>query len=109
MTEAGNPPEVPKNEAGEVKKWALCCNRLLKPLQPHANQLRPRPAAWRRSIRPHASRWDDHQRCVQSNRRETRRQAEGAILQYLNGFYTPRRRHASLGGKSPLVFERKAA
>lgn len=40
---------------------------------------------------------------------ETRRQAEGAIFQYINGFYNPRRRHSSLGGKSPLAFERRAA
>ena len=44
------------------------------------------------------------------NRLETRRQAEGAIFQYINGFFSnPRRRHSSLGGKSPLAFERKAA
>jgi transposase InsO family protein len=43
------------------------------------------------------------------NRRDTRRQAQGAIFQYVNGFYNPRRRHSSLGGKSPLAFERKAA
>ncbi|MDG1431961.1 MAG: IS3 family transposase [Paracoccaceae bacterium] len=43
------------------------------------------------------------------NRWHTRRQAEGAIFQYINGFYNPRRRHSSLGGKSPLAFERKAA
>ncbi len=43
------------------------------------------------------------------NRWETRRQTEGAIFQYINGFYNPRRRHSSLGGKSPLAFERKAA
>jgi putative transposase len=43
------------------------------------------------------------------NRWETRRQAETAIFQYINGFYNPRRRHSSLGGKSPLAFERKAA
>ena len=43
------------------------------------------------------------------NRWETRRQAEGAIFQYINGFYNPRRRHSSLGGKSLLAFERKAA
>ncbi|MDR6266910.1 transposase InsO family protein [Roseobacter sp. N2S] len=35
------------------------------------------------------------------NRWETRRQAEGAIFQYINGFYNPRRRHSSLGGKTP--------
>jgi putative transposase len=52
---------------------------------------------------------------------DTRRQAEGAIFQYINGFYNPRRRHSSLGGKSPvshvqayavrqsLAFERRAA
>jgi transposase InsO family protein len=43
------------------------------------------------------------------NRWETRRQAEGTVFQYINGFYNPRRRHSSLGGKSPLVFERNAA
>ena len=43
------------------------------------------------------------------NRWEIRRQAEGAIFQYINGFYNPRRRHSSLGGQSPLAFERKAA
>ena len=40
---------------------------------------------------------------------ETRRQAETAIFQYINGFYNPRRRHSALGGKSPLVFERQVA
>jgi putative transposase len=34
------------------------------------------------------------------NHWEARRQAEGAIFQYINGFYNPRRRHSSLGGKS---------
>ena len=29
---------------------------------------------------------------------ETRRQAETAIFQYINGFYNPRRRHSALGG-----------
>ena len=46
---------------------------------------------------------------VWPNRWETRRQAGGAIFQYINGFYNPRRRDSSLGGKSPLAFERKAA
>jgi len=32
-----------------------------------------------------------------------------AIFQYINGFHNPRRRHSSLGGKSPLAFDRKAA
>lgn len=52
---------------------------------------------------------------------ETRRQAETAFghsfgpmavmpsLQYINGFYHPRRRHSALGGKSPLAFERQVA
>ena len=43
------------------------------------------------------------------NRWETRRQAEAAIFQYINGFYNPWRRHSSLDGKCPLAFERKAA
>jgi len=43
------------------------------------------------------------------NRWETRRQAEGDIFQNINGFSNPRRGHSSLGGKSPLAFERKAA
>ena len=40
---------------------------------------------------------------------ETRRQAELAIFEYINGFYNPRRRHAALGWKSPVAFERKVA
>lgn len=52
---------------------------------------------------------------------ETRRQAETALaivlepiahngsLQYINGFYNPRRRHSALGGKSTLAFERQVA
>ena len=43
------------------------------------------------------------------NRWNTRRQAEGAIFQYINGFYQPRRRHSSPGAKSPLEFKREAA
>ncbi|MCK5643470.1 MAG: IS3 family transposase [Gammaproteobacteria bacterium] len=39
----------------------------------------------------------------------TRRAAELAIFEYINGFYNPRRKHSALGWKSPLVFERKAA
>lgn len=35
----------------------------------------------------------------------TRRQAEKAIGQYIDGFYNPRRRHSSLGYQSPLRFE----
>ncbi len=39
----------------------------------------------------------------------SRRQAEVAIFEYINGFYNPRRRHSALGWKSPLDFERLAA
>lgn len=39
----------------------------------------------------------------------TRRDAEIAIFQYINGFYNPRRRHSALGWKSPVAFERKVA
>jgi transposase InsO family protein len=40
---------------------------------------------------------------------DTRRQAEVAIFEYINGFYNPRRRHSALGWKSPVAFERKVA
>ena len=39
----------------------------------------------------------------------SRRDAELAIFEYINGFYNPRRRHSALGWKSPLAFERKVA
>ena len=39
----------------------------------------------------------------------TRRQAETAIFESINGFYDPRRRHSYLGGISPLAFEAKVA
>ena len=39
----------------------------------------------------------------------TRRQAEMAIFEYINGFYNPRRRHSAQGWKSPVAFERKVA
>lgn len=39
----------------------------------------------------------------------TRRQVQIALFEYINGFYNPRRRHSTLGGKSPLAFEKKAA
>ena len=39
----------------------------------------------------------------------TRRQAEMAIFEYINGFYNSRRRHSALGWKSPVAFERKVA
>ena len=40
---------------------------------------------------------------------KTRRQAETAIFQYINGFYNPRRKHSTLGWKSPVAFERRVA
>ena len=40
---------------------------------------------------------------------QTRRDAELAIFQYINGFCNPRRRHSALGWKSPVAFERKVA
>lgn len=40
---------------------------------------------------------------------QTRRQAEMAIFEYINGFYNPRRRHSALGWKSLVAFERKVA
>jgi hypothetical protein len=41
--------------------------------------------------------------------RPTRRQAEAAIFQSINGFYNTRRRHSYLGGISPLALEAKVA
>lgn len=40
---------------------------------------------------------------------ETRRRAEMALFEYINGFYNPRRRHSIFGSKSPVIFERKVA
>lgn len=40
---------------------------------------------------------------------QTRKQAEVAIFEYINGFYNPRRKQSTLRWKSPLAFERKAA
>lgn len=39
----------------------------------------------------------------------TRRQAEAAIFEYINGCYNTRRRHSYLGGISPLACEAKVA
>ncbi len=40
---------------------------------------------------------------------DTRRSAELAIFEYINGSHNPRRRHSALGWKSPLDFEAQAA
>lgn len=40
---------------------------------------------------------------------ETRRQAETAIFEYINGTYNLRRHHSALGWESPGAFERKVA
>ena len=39
----------------------------------------------------------------------TRRDVEIALFEYINGFYNPRRKHSTLGWKSPVAFEQKAA
>jgi transposase InsO family protein len=39
----------------------------------------------------------------------TRRSAEVALFDCINGFYNPRRRHSALGWKSHLAYERNAA
>ncbi|MFT4793250.1 MAG: transposase InsO family protein [Paracoccaceae bacterium] len=41
--------------------------------------------------------------------RPTRRSAEIALFDYINGFYNPRLRHSALGRKSPLAVERRVA
>ena len=53
---------------------------------------------------------------------QTRREVEVALLpshglqanrcramEYINGFYNPRRKHSALGRKSPVAFEQRAA
>jgi putative transposase len=40
---------------------------------------------------------------------KTRREAESALFDDINGFYNPRRKHSALGWKSPLAFEQWAA
>ena len=39
---------------------------------------------------------------------QTRAQARNAVPRYIDGFYTPLRRHSSRGFQSPIAFERKA-
>ncbi len=36
---------------------------------------------------------------------QTRRQAETAIGEYIDGFYNPRRRHSALAYNAPIKFE----
>ncbi len=43
------------------------------------------------------------------DKRETRRKAELALLEYINGFYNPRGRHSARGFDSPLGFRPRAA
>ena len=40
---------------------------------------------------------------------QTRREVEVALLEYINGFYNPRRKHSAIGWTSPVAFEQKAA
>ncbi len=41
--------------------------------------------------------------------RQTRREVEVALFDFINRFYNSRRRHSALGWKNPVAFERKAA
>ena len=36
----------------------------------------------------------------------TKAEAKMAVFDFIEGFYNPRRRHSSLGQKSPVTFER---
>ena len=40
---------------------------------------------------------------------QTRREVELALFEYINGFYNSRRKHSTLGWKSPVAFEQRAA
>lgn len=40
---------------------------------------------------------------------ETRQQIHAALFQYINGFYNPKRRHSTLGGISPMNYEKQYA
>ena len=42
-------------------------------------------------------------------RRETRRQAEIALFEYIKGLYNHRRRHSAPNGRNPLSFGRREA
>ena len=45
--------------------------------------------------------------CVHRRRFKTRDEARFAIFSYIESFYDPHRRHASLGNSSPAEFERR--
>ncbi len=40
---------------------------------------------------------------------QTRREVELALIEYINGFYNPRRNRSAQGWKSPVAFEQRAA
>jgi putative transposase len=40
---------------------------------------------------------------------QTRREVEIALSDYINGFSNPRRRHSTIGWKSSVAFEQRAA
>jgi transposase InsO family protein len=40
---------------------------------------------------------------------QTRDQAAAAVREYIDGFYNPVRRHSTIGGQSPIAFERRHA
>jgi len=46
---------------------------------------------------------------VWRNTWQTRKRLHQALFRYINGFYNPKRRHSTLGGLSPMAFERQAA
>ena len=46
---------------------------------------------------------------IARNTWQTRRWAEMALCQYINGFYNPRRRHSTPSSKSPLACEKLVA
>ncbi len=41
--------------------------------------------------------------------RQTRREVEVALFEYINGFRNPRRKHSALGWKSPVACDQRAA
>jgi len=43
---------------------------------------------------------------LDQHRFRTQAEAKMAVFDYIEGFYNPRRRHSSIGHKSPINFER---